>query len=382
MKKYVKKLAACVIMGTLSLSLLAGCGKKIDKEAVVATVDGEKVPMGVVSFLARYQQVKVGSMYTGMLGYSSNDFWDNVEDEESGETYGDTTVKDVAEQVAQMYVLRAKAPEYNVTVTDEEKQKIKDAAAAFVEANGDEILEKIGTSQEDIETFLELSTYQKKIHDEIVKDVDTNVTDEEAQQTTITYSKVSYEADADDETKNAQKEKAQQILDEVLATADADMKEIAQGVDEETKTINIHFSTNDPEDDTVDEILRNAVNGLKDGEVNSSLIEGEDCYYVVRLDKTFDQEATETKKKSIVNDREQELYDETTQKWFDAASIEEDEKVLKTLKITAKDAYEEKRAGTTAEEEAAPVETETPSQEETEGAQETPQETPAEEAAE
>lgn len=387
MKKYTKKVAACMIVGALGLSMLGGCSKKIDKEAIVATVDGEQVPMGVVSLLARYQQIKVSSMYTGMLGYSSNDFWDNVEDEETGETYGDSTVKDVAEQVAQMYVLRSKAADYDITVTDEEKQAIQEAAAAFVEANGEEVLDKIGTTAEDVETFLELSTYQKKIHDEIIKDVDTNVSDEEAQQTTITYSKVAYEEEAADEEKNAQKDKAQQILDEVLATADADMKAIAEGIDEEAKTINIHFSTNDPEDDTVDEFLRNAVTGLKDGEVNSSLVDGEDGYYVVRLDKAFDQDATETQKTSIVNEREQELYDETTEKWFEEAAIEITEKVLETLKITGNDVYQQKQAGTTQEEEAgADASSQTPTEEETgtegETATEAPQETPAEEAAE
>lgn len=351
MKKYAKKIAACILMGVFSVTMLAGCGKKIDGAATVATVDGEKVPMSVVSLMARYQQIKTGSMYAGVFGYSSNDLWDQ-KDEETGKTYGETSVEDAAEMAEKMYMLRAKAAESNITLTDEEKQDITDAAKAFVEANGEEVMEKLAASQEDVELFLELSAYQIKMHDEIVKDVDTNVTDEEAQQTTLTYSKVSYEKDAADEEKAKQKEVAQQILDEILATADADMKEIAKGIDEKSVTINIHFSANDEEDDTVNDDLRNAVEGLKDGEVNSSLVEGENCYYIVRLEKQFDEDATETKKESIITEREKELYEETVEDWMEAVTVEEDKEVLSTLKITGSDAFVEKQTGNTAEEEA------------------------------
>lgn len=362
MKKYTKKAAACLLVGVMSVSMLTGCNnKKIDGTATVATVDGEKVPMGVVSLLARYQQIKIGSMYSGMMGYNSTEFWDNVQDEETGETYGDSTVKDVAEQVEQMYVIRGKAEDYNVSITEEEQQAIEEAAQAFVDANGEEVLEKLGASKEDVATFLELSAYQAKIHDEIVKDVDTDVSDEEAQQTSLTYTKVAFDEDASDEEKASQKEVAQQILEEVLATADADMKEIGKSIDEDSITINIHYSTNDEEDDTVNDTLKNAVAGLSDGEVNSSLAEGDDGYYIVRLEKQFDKDATETQKKSIITEREQELYDNTVDEWYEAASIEEDAKVLGTLKITSSDVYQEKQTGNTVEEEAGAdaVETET-----------------------
>lgn len=352
MKKHVGRAAACILAGALGMTMLTGCSKEIDGTAIVATVNGEEIPLSVVSLLARYQQVKVANMYTGMMGYSTNEFWDNVTDEETGETYGEETVKGAAEDIEQMYILRANAPEYEVSLTEEEQSAITEAARAFVEANGDEVMKKLAATQEDVELFLELSTYQTKMHDAIVKGVDTNVTDEEAQQTTITYSRVEYGEDATDEEKAEAKETAQEILDQVLATADADMEEIAEGIDTDSVTINIHFSTNDEEDDTVDDFLREAVAGLTDGEVNSSLVEGNDSYYVVRLDQEFDQDATDTRKIAIVNEREEELYNDTLDGWMDEASIDLDEDVLSTLKITGTDVYQEMQMGNTAEEEA------------------------------
>ena len=161
----------------------------------------------------------------------------------------------------------------------------------------------------------------------------------------------------------------------MLATADADMEEIAEGIDEDSITINIHFSTNDEEDDTVDDFLKEAVSGLADGEVNSSLIEGNESYYVVRLDAEFDQDATDTRKISIVNEREEELYNDTVDGWMEEASIELDEDVLSTLTMTSTEVYQEMQMGNTAEEEAgadaAETEEETDTSAETEAADET-----------
>ena len=50
-----------------------------------------------------------------------------------------------------------------------------------------------------------------------------------------------------------------------------------------------------------------AANSMKAGDV-SDLIEGTDCYYIIRLDSEFDADATEKKKQSIVSDRQDEAY--------------------------------------------------------------------------
>ena len=58
---------------------------------------------------------------------------------------------------------------------------------------------------------------------------------------------------------------------------------------------------------------------LEDGEVNPEVLEGSDGYYVLRLDKAFDEEKTEQKKQEIINQRKQERYNELLQGWLDEA---------------------------------------------------------------
>lgn len=390
MKKHVKKIALAALAGVIGITTLTGCSGKLDGTKTVATVDGTEIPLGEVSFMMRYQQAQTASMYASLLGSSSNSFWDEVADEESGETYGEQTRDGVLEEVELMYLLQGKAKDYGVEVTDEEKKAIDEAAKSFMEANTQETIAELGVTQEHVAKILELSTIKTKIYDPIVKDVDTNVSDEEAAQTAVTYVGVSTapstgddgkEQELTDEEKAQKKEQAQAILDQVLATADADMDAIAKQTDESLSAAASKFTTNSTEEDdsTVPQEVKDAVKDMQDGEVVSSLVEGEDSYYIVRLDKKLDEEATENKKTVIINDRKQDLYTETTDKWKKDAEIKVDKKVLKTLKLTGNHAFSFKQAEATETPEAteAPAEdsaeaTETPAATDTPNATETP----------
>ena len=83
---------------------------------------------------------------------------------------------------------------------------------------------------------------------------------------------------------------------------------------------------------------------LDDGEVAPDVIETDTAYYVVKLNQKNDEEATETKKESIISTREQDLYTETTDKWMEDADIKEEKKVLKTLKVTDNHKYNQPTA--------------------------------------
>ena len=72
---------------------------------------------------------------------------------------------------------------------------------------------------------------------------------------------------------------------------------------------------------------------LKDGEFAPDVIETDTAFYVVRLNKVNDPEATENKKTSILNEKQNEFYADTTGKWLEEAEVTVDKKVLKTLEL-------------------------------------------------
>ena len=340
MRKVMKRTTAAALAGVMAVGMLSGCGeKKLDGTKKVATVDGAEVEMGVVSLYARQMQAQTEAMFKAYMGDSAADIWDQATAEDDGVTYGEQAVEDSLEQIELMYIMKAKAADYGVEITEDEQKAIAEAAAQFMKDNDEETIEALSVTEEQVKTLLELETYREKIHQPILDEAKVEVTDEEAQQSGFTYVNISLAGDElTEDDIAAKKEQAQSILDQMTEDPTADMSEIAKAEDESYSALSGTFFTNESDDEDLtssypDEVVE-ALRGLKDGEVYPELIETDTSVYVVRLDEVNDEEATESKKESIKSTRENEYYSETTEKWLEDAEIDVDEKVLKTLTIT------------------------------------------------
>lgn len=380
----IKRFKKCVLL-TAALAVavtgFAGCGKDIDGTATVAVCNEENIPMGVASLYTRYQQAQMFAFYGSYFGTTG--MFDTVTDEESGETYGESMKGSVMDSLEEMYLLRQHASDYEVELSEEEKAAVTDAAKNFVEANEAGTLEKMGVSQADVETLLELYAYQTKMREAMIADVDKNVPDEEAAQSKITFVRISLagtETDEDgntieltEEEKAAKKEQAQQVLDAIKDTGDtaaADMSALAKAVDE---NLSATTSTYGSEDESPDSALREAAAGLTDGQVSDEIITSSDgtALFVLRLDAAFDREATDTEKESIISQREQDDYTKEVDGWKEESKFEVKENQWKKISINDTDVYTYKAKETEDSGDADDTET-------TETPAETPEETPAE----
>lgn len=340
-----KKTAVLALAGTMAVTGMTGCSKKLDGSKTVTTVNGDSIPLGVLSLTVRYQQASTDMMYQTYFGSSAANMWDTVADEESGQTYGEQTIDTGLESLENMIILRQHADDYEVVISDEEQEKITEAAKSFMEANDDATIAALGVDQEMVELYLSLYYYNQKMYDPMVADVDTDVSDDEAAQTGITYVAVAESTAADSEEDDEEtladtldaKTKAELILESVLAEENADMDALAKEIDENLSATETHFTTNpaeDEEDTSVPEELQEAAKNLSDGEVNSELIEVDGTYYILRLDATRDEEATESHKEEIANERQQEAYEGLIDEWREDSEISRDEKVLEKLTLT------------------------------------------------
>ena len=391
MKDLLKRTTIAALAGVLAAGMFTGCGeKKVDGTKTVATVDGTDVPMGVFSLFAREQQAQTIAMYQQFMGGSASNIWSGVADKDTGETYGESAVKSALKQVELLYVMKEKAADYDVEITEDEQKAIEDAAAAFMKDNDEDTIKELSVTEDQVKTLLELETYQKKMQDPIKKEGNIEVSEDDAQQSAFTYVNISLSGDdlTDDDIAK-RKEQAQEILDKVKEDPTADMKEIAKGVDDSYTALNGTFTTKESDDEDFqstaypDEVLT-ALRTLKEGEVYDSLVETDTAAYILRLDSEKDEDATASKVKSVTTTKENKYYSETTEKWLDDAKVTEDEKVLKTLtfsdnhtftiKATTSDA-----AGDSTEETAEEAEV-TPTEEAAEETEVTPTEEAAEEA--
>lgn len=363
MNKLAKKLLAAGLSLGLALGTLTGCGNSNAAKAV-ATVDGVEISYGLVNLMTRYNQAQMQSMYGSMLGDNGDNLWDS---------YGSTMKNSVIENFEQMVILEKHMEEYGVTVSDEEKQQITDTAKAFIESNDQDVLDAMTADQATVERMLTLTLINKKMQLAIIKDVDTEVSDEEAAQKTVQYVFFSTADTTDeegntvaktDDEKAAMKQHAQDILDAVKNGKS--MEDAAKAIDESLNVAKTSYGT---DNGSIDETLKTAVDGLQDGECAAEVVETENGYYAAQMVSTFDEEATENQKKTIVNQRKSDKFSEVFDAWKEAAKITTDDALIE--EITFKDTFEMKSTET---ESAAETETETG----TEGSSETQTESASE----
>ena len=351
MKKFKKASLFTVLAMAMMVSVFAGCGK-VDGTKTALAVGDEKVSLGTAAFFLRYQQATTTYMLQ-QYGLSSGTFWSNqysaATSSQDAMTYGDNLKSSVKDTIVQDVLLREHASDYSVTIPDELATQIADAAKSTYEKNQKK-LDKIGVSQDNIKEVLEFQTYQQLMFDPMTADTDTNVTDDEAKQSSITYARIALTktdsssgttTDATDDEKATYKKELEELLTQVKDSGDvanADMKTMASNLD----NTNIACTTYSyGADDTVmPSAVLDAAKGLSDGEIYDGVIDTGDYYYLVRMDKTFDKDATETKKQSIVSERKQANYNKKIQEWKDAVQVVE-ESPWKKLEVNDTDAYTE-----------------------------------------
>ncbi|MDD3616141.1 MAG: hypothetical protein PHC41_07920 [Lachnospiraceae bacterium] len=330
MNRIGKTGALVALSAVLGATTLTGCGK-LDGTEAVATVGEQSIPLGVASLYLRYQQAQMETYYGSMFG---ENMW-SMEISE-GETYADTTKNNTMETLEEYYLLKAHAGDYDVAISEDQESAIAEAAKNFIAANDAATLETMGVTEDTVKELLELYTYHSLMEPVMTADVDTEVSDEEAAQTTVTYVQLSTAGTTDeegntvdmtDDEKAALKDQAVQIIEKINATGDvanADMDALAKEVGESLAATTTSYGS---DDETLDDALKTAVGSMADGQLNGDVVEGTDAYYVLRLDKTFDEEATATKKESIVSERKTDAYTALVDEWKEADGVKVNDKV-------------------------------------------------------
>ncbi len=345
MNKAAKKITGALLAGALGAASLTGCSSPMDGTQPLLTSGEDTVTVGTGNLMLRMNQATMLSYYS-MMGGSTTGLWS--QDSGDGETYGDTTKANVLDELENMLVQKQHAADYDVSISEEEQGKIEEAAQAFMDANTEETIQNLSVSQSDVETLLELYTYQTKMYDPMVADVDTNVEDSEAAQSRITYCRIDISDTQNedgtttpltDEEKQEKKDQAQALLDKLQASADpasADMDALAKEVNEDLNAVDNTFG----DDDTLlDDKLKEAARTLQDGQVYGEVVEGENAYFVVRMDSVLDREATDAEKENIVSERQQDAYNDLLDQWKDDADITVNNKEWNKVTLTDNEQY-------------------------------------------
>ena len=368
-----KKVIAMLLAATLSVTAFTGCS--INKTATVATLDKEDIKLGLVNFMIRYQEAGYDDMY---IQYMGEGYWDKTVS--GNNTVLETWKKNAIEEAHELYTLKAHQSDYDVEVSDDEKKEIKKAAEKFMKANSDDVIDEMSATEEIVEEYLELRLIKSKMYAAIIKNADSSVTDEEANMAAYTVVKLDYKGayDSNYQYQTYTDEQSAQIK----AQADAVVEALAGGSSLEdaakaagtTATTGTYATYVDPDaektddsdkksDDTestesvsdteskessessnsktkdsvyttnnLDQSVVDALNSLEEGQT-SDLITTDSTYYIVRLDKKTDEEATESNRKTVKGNKEDKYYNGILSGWQDDEKWSVKQKQLDKIKI-------------------------------------------------
>lgn len=294
-----------------------------------ATLNGEEISLGFMNFMAKFQQ----AVYDGYLGsmYGTSDYWS--QDLSGNGSDMETTVKDqVAENVELLYLLEDHMADYGVELTEDELSAIDEAADKFMSDNSKAAIEQIGATKEYVKEMLRLDTIQTKMNNAIGAEVDTEVSDEEAAQKTFSYVRVSKTSttDADGNTveyTDEQKEELKNTVSEYAKKAQEDFDGAAQKAGYTVST----YSYGSDESSFAEDVIA-AADKMQNGDI-SDVLEDDNYYYIIRMDSTFDEQATASKKEEIVSQRKTDHYKEVCDGYKEDAKYEVNESEWKKVKF-------------------------------------------------
>ena len=331
-----KKFAVTALAGVMAVSMLSGCG--LNKGAIVTKLGNETLTLGMVNFMARYEQAAMDDLYKAYFGMSvwDQDLYGN------GTTMKDETVSDVLNTLHELMTLSQSAhmEEYGVTVSDEEMAKIEEVAANFMNANSKEALNEMGATKDLVKEMLRLFTIKSKMHAAMIETADTTVTDEEANMRGYTVVSAgittyydseqgAYVAYTEDEIAEI-KETMGHILDELSNPTDLEALAEEHGM-------TASYKTYAADDSSMETGVKELLDMLQVGEVSS--LTTDNAVYIVRLDQETDAEATEKNRETIINNRKEAAYSDVLTAWQEDDGFDANVNAEQLTKISFKNNF-------------------------------------------
>lgn len=279
--------------------LFTGCGK-LDQNATLVTIKNgdttDTISLGYGNFAARYQQ----SMYDQyLLSYYGEGMWSS-DMTGSGSTMQDETKDSVLDEIEEQYLAKAHAADYNVSLSDDQKKAIADAAAKFMADNSEETIKVMGATEDIVKEYLENRTIYTLVEKAAKEAANPDISDKDTWMRSFTYVLFDTNGKKDEDGNTVE------YTDEEIANLKSQAEDLSKSEDFDgdveklgVTTSKFSYLKGEKEDDTMDMKIIKAAEKLGEGDV-SSVIEIENVgYYVLRLDKDHDEDASENKREAL-----------------------------------------------------------------------------------
>lgn len=236
MRRMKRAMALC--LGTaLGVTALSGCYNKVAADnydtTVVATFGDKNIYLNEVNFYLKMLQVTYDSyfdyFYGPYYGFSGKkEFYEYTGLTDNGTTVWDAMKEDAMAAVMQTYILCEHAPEYNITLSDEDLKKVDEAVQEFLTETDAGVVSACKVDEETLTRIFTDNALANRVYEYLVSDIDTAVEEADYRYTQVAYLTVKKAADtssndvdeASDEESVDLEAKAAEVLEALKAQTD------------------------------------------------------------------------------------------------------------------------------------------------------------------
>lgn len=320
-----KRILAGILIGTLSIGALTGCGNSKGRTSVKlenGTITDNSIVIKVGDMGVKYSEVR-NYCYLMKQQYEeiySNKLWDFHLDTQT--TIGDEAKEEIISMLTQLKVIQERAKEQKVELTSDEKDEALQKAEEVIGAASEKDKKGYCLTVQGLTDLYEENILANKMFYIATDAADTEVSDQEARQVKIQYIQVmtkgvnknNTQINLTQKEKKTALEKAKELQKEAKKTKNfSDLAE--QNSDSSKVELTIGQDT-----DQLEKTVVTAAMALKKGQV-SDVIETENGYYIVYCVEENDQDATYAQKEAIIEARQTKMFKKKYKKWLGSSEV-------------------------------------------------------------
>jgi hypothetical protein len=237
-------------LGTvLGATALTGCYSRVTSDnyatTVVATFGDKNIYLNEVNFYLKMMQVTYDTYYDYFYGpyygfSSKKEFYEYTGMTDDGSTIWDAMKEDAMAAVQQTYILCEHAPEYNITLSDEDLQKVDDSVQEFLTETDAGVIDACKVDEEMLTQIFTNNALANRVYEYLVSDIDTTVDEADYRYTQVAYLSIKENADTSDND-----------VDEAEETVSVDLEAKATEVLEALKSQMDIYAVSGEDDDSI-----------------------------------------------------------------------------------------------------------------------------------
>lgn len=233
----MKRAMALSLGAALGVTALTGCYSRVTADnyatTTVATFGDKDIYLNEVNFYLKMLQVTYDSyydyFYAPYYGFSSKkEFYEYTGMTDNKTSVWDAMKEDAMAAVMQTYILCEHAPEYHITLSEEDQKKVSESVQEFLTETDEGILSACQVDEETLTRIFTDNALANRVYEYLVSDIDTAVDEADFRYTQVAYLAIKEKTDtssndadaADDQDKVDLEAKAKEVLEALKTQMD------------------------------------------------------------------------------------------------------------------------------------------------------------------